>query len=590
MINRKNQNGVTIIAAIFIIVVLGFMGVMFLTMVNTGSLTAVNDLQSAQALYVAEGGLESAVTSLNTSTLGNRIACGNVTGNANLTIEPLGQGQFTVTGASVYSAAATTLNGAITNAATTINVKSTTGYAASGRIMIDRELIDYSGITPGTSTAFTNAVRGRDGTIASAHANGTSVGQDQCTITSTGGVPTIAAPAAQRQVTEGIQLQEGWVVGAPGAVAAQRPLFLRFPQTTWNIYDSTALNINAQLNSISMLSYADGWAVGVSTNPGTNKATALRWNGASWTNMAASLPATATQNLLSISMVSSTDGFAVGNNLAAVCGVAAGQPEILRWNGVAWNCVVPPTVPTLTGNYVTDLTAVVMLDTNNDGIADDGWAFGNNQYSTQLRWNIPCLGGAATGTWTDCSAYNWVTQGFNAVSMVTSTYGWAVGDLGTNVAGACNYVGGVGWPALSYLNNTTGNWVCPAAGTWPATRVNLNGVFMISFTDGWAVGASNGTRPAVFRWDTPCGGGALTGVWNDCTNATYVPAINQALNSVYCVDANDCWAVGNAGLILHWNGLTWSQVQAGLTALNLQEVYIIGPEQRPQAAWQEVVK
>jgi hypothetical protein len=56
--NKKNQNGVTIIAAIFIIVVLGFMGVMFLTMINTGSFTAVNDIQSAQALYVAEGGAE----------------------------------------------------------------------------------------------------------------------------------------------------------------------------------------------------------------------------------------------------------------------------------------------------------------------------------------------------------------------------------------------------------------------------------------------------------------------------------------------------------------------------------------------------
>ena len=589
MINRKNQNGVTIIAAIFIIVVLGFMGVMFLSMVNTGSFTAVNDIQSAQALYVAEGGMESAVTSLNTSTLGNRIACSNVTGNANLTIEPLGQGQFTVTGASVYSAAATTLNGAITNAATTINVKSTTGYAASGRIMIDRELIDYSGITPGTSTAFTNALRGRDGTTASAHANGTNVGQYQCTITSTGGVPTIAATTAQRQVTEGVQLQEGWAVGAPGAVAAQRPLFLRFPQTTWSIYDSTALNINAQLNGISMLSYADGWAVGVSTLAGTNRATLLRWGGASWTNLTASLPANANQNLNSIFMVSSADGFAVGDTGAGGGGTCTNNlPRMLRWNGVAWNCVAPPN---LNATYNTNLTTVVMLDTNNDGIADDGWAFGNNQYSTQLRWNIPCLGGAGTGTWTDCSAYNWVTQGFNAVSMVTPTYGWAVGNLGTNVAGACNYVGGVALPSLSYLNNTTGNWVCPAAGTWPATHVNLYGVFMISFTDGWAVGASNGTRPAVFRWDTPCGGGALTGVWNDCTSAAFVPAINQALNSVYCVDANDCWAVGNAGLILHWGGSPpWAQVQAGLTAQNLQEVYVVGPEQRPQAAWQELSK
>ena len=56
MMNKKNQNGVSLIAAVFIIIVLGFMGVMFLSLVNTGSLTSVSDMQSAQALSVAEGG------------------------------------------------------------------------------------------------------------------------------------------------------------------------------------------------------------------------------------------------------------------------------------------------------------------------------------------------------------------------------------------------------------------------------------------------------------------------------------------------------------------------------------------------------
>jgi hypothetical protein len=53
-----SQKGVSLIAAVFIIVILAFMGLMFLSMVNTASITAVNDIQSTRALYIAEGGVE----------------------------------------------------------------------------------------------------------------------------------------------------------------------------------------------------------------------------------------------------------------------------------------------------------------------------------------------------------------------------------------------------------------------------------------------------------------------------------------------------------------------------------------------------
>jgi Tfp pilus assembly protein PilX len=56
----ESQSGVSLIAAIFIIVVLAFMGVMFVSLINTGSLTSVNDMQSAQAFSIAEGGVEHA--------------------------------------------------------------------------------------------------------------------------------------------------------------------------------------------------------------------------------------------------------------------------------------------------------------------------------------------------------------------------------------------------------------------------------------------------------------------------------------------------------------------------------------------------
>ena len=58
------------------------------------------------------------------------------------------------------------LNGAITAADTTITVNSTAGYALTGSIEIDSEVIDYTGKT---DASFTGCTRGARGTVAAAH-------------------------------------------------------------------------------------------------------------------------------------------------------------------------------------------------------------------------------------------------------------------------------------------------------------------------------------------------------------------------------------------------------------------------------------
>lgn len=62
--------------------------------------------------------------------------------------------------------------GGINSSTTTITVQSTTGFPASGIILIQNELITYSGIT---SLTFTGCVRGVNGTTAAAHPNNTNV-------------------------------------------------------------------------------------------------------------------------------------------------------------------------------------------------------------------------------------------------------------------------------------------------------------------------------------------------------------------------------------------------------------------------------
>ena len=75
----------------------------------------------------------------------------------------------------------TTLDGGLTDSATTITVASTTGFDSSGTIFIENEQITYTGTT---STTFTGATRGANDTTASAHDSATQVAQFE-----SGGVP-----------------------------------------------------------------------------------------------------------------------------------------------------------------------------------------------------------------------------------------------------------------------------------------------------------------------------------------------------------------------------------------------------------------
>jgi len=68
--------------------------------------------------------------------------------------------------------ATTTLNGSITNSATSIVLTSASGFPTTGTVLIDNELITYSGVSTNTLTGCT---RGTNGTLAAAHSSGATV-------------------------------------------------------------------------------------------------------------------------------------------------------------------------------------------------------------------------------------------------------------------------------------------------------------------------------------------------------------------------------------------------------------------------------
>ncbi len=166
MMSFNNESGVTIIAAIFIIVVLGFMGMMFLTMVNTGSFTAVNDIQSTQALYIAEGGAEFHQRNLAQNLDWYRSTTDPIATDT----RTLGAGSFTVS----TSLPATLLRNRIPNSVSTapIRVYTTDRFPSAGYIQIEEdltgsgEIVQYTGIATDTFTGITRGVAGSAGSHA----------------------------------------------------------------------------------------------------------------------------------------------------------------------------------------------------------------------------------------------------------------------------------------------------------------------------------------------------------------------------------------------------------------------------------------
>jgi hypothetical protein len=554
------QRGFLLLSAVVLIVVAALVLTVMVYFSATGSHATARHLSSKQALFIAGTGLEHGVHALLSPDLGERLDCAAITGDASMTNIAFGDGRFTVTGgAPFYPAAPTTLSLAISDTDNTIPVNSLTGYAAAGRVLIGGEAIDYSEVATddatcggaGRAPCLVGAARGRDGTTAAAHAAGSPVGQFQCDLESEGDVPDPANARGKRILNQGVQLQEGWAVGENGTILRWAAGPAGIPAWT-----AAASPVNTDLNGISMLSYAEGWAVGDAFNPpgpGGDREAILLWNGTGWALLAESAAVPDT-DLNSVYCVNSDDCWAAGDEV--------GSEVILRWTGGPnWVRVGP-------------IGAIPNTDLNSVHCAgpDDCWAVGDEVGSEViLRWtggpNWARIGPDAAIDNTD----------LNNVFCLTDDDCWAVGD-------AFNPPGPGGDREVIMRWNGTG-WVQLAES--PAVPdEDLNRVFCVEADDCWAVGDSGAgaaQRPLILHWN-----GATWATNNSNLN------INQDLSDVYCVTSNDCWAVGDAGgggqrpLMLHWDGSAWSVQNSGLNVnQDLVAVHVIGARQRPRMAWHE---
>ncbi len=394
-------------------------------------------------------------------------------------------------------------------------------------------------------------------------------------------VPTIPATAFEFSSVFMNTASDAWAVGTAGEI-------LHYDGVNWGTVTSPTLT---ELTSISFgppltgpFNPNDGWAVGRATSsligpppppPLTTEPTIIHWNGFMWTKGVA---IGATNDLYAVFMLSSGDVWAVGGGTdpTATC-VGPICPVILHFTGGSWNTVTPPP-----GSYI--LSSVFMVSPT------EGWAVGCSGTPDQCVTMPRAPGGSGiilhytvtggVGSWAIFPAP--VTPvplpPLNSVFMLGPNEGWAVGDSGAVPGGT----------VLHYT-------VTGGVGTWSVVTVtalpvgaNLNSVFMLSRTSGWAVGGilppGPPAGPVIIYWD---------GTHWTLVSTPTVPggplASPPTLRSIYCPASNDCWAVGNIGdplqlvvTIFHWDGIAWTHITLAPSLLglpmippNLNSVYMI---------------
>ena len=565
-LGKNAQSGFSIVATVMIMMILALFAAVAVSLVTTGAGIGLQEEQGDAAFYIAEGGLEKASYYIinqkdSACTADETCACDGLTG-ADFTNVSLGAGTFTVTSPDSDQKYITTatLNTGIDAIQTTIPVSSDPQgvYATSGRIMIDREVIEYTFLT---ATTFEGCKRGVAGTTAASHASGTRVGQKQCVITSTGAISTNPLVSSiQRKVSTVAELQEGWAVGGVALptdnlrsvhctdanncwAVGDNGTIARWNGTVWNDVTASLSPTTENLNSVYCVSGTDCWAVGDPGGVAAQRPLTLRWNGASWTAQDNSA-LNERQRLRSVYCTATDNCWAVGDP-----GNAANErPFILWWNGTSWarkNDGVTNERQRLRSVYCT--------------ATDNCWAVGDPDNAANERPLILFWDGTS---WARRNSILNINETLNSVFMVSTDNGWAVGNTGTIIRWD-----GTSWSLWQQANATALRWNSASwsdrSGLLPIGINELNSVSMLSYADGWAVGRRINGNSTVVRWNG-----------TNWSSVQPSPAVNRNLNSVFAISANDGWAVGGAGTIIRWNGISWSTV-ASPTGNVLNSIFML---------------
>jgi hypothetical protein len=160
-----------LVAAVFLIVVIAFFGLIMVSLVSTQSFSSMNEVQSDRAYYLAEGGMEFAQRALAENLNWYR----STTDPILIPATNLGAGTFNVS----MTLPVTMLRNRMVAGAPTMTAYTTGRFPAAGFLQIDDditgsgEFVRYTGIAGNTFTGLTRGeMVGTVGSVASDHSRG----------------------------------------------------------------------------------------------------------------------------------------------------------------------------------------------------------------------------------------------------------------------------------------------------------------------------------------------------------------------------------------------------------------------------------
>lgn len=339
-----------------------------------------------------------------------------------------------------------------------------------------------------------------------------------------------------------------------------------------------------QLVALAMVSPDEGWAVGA-------EGTIVHYHNGVWARVSSPI-AQEGGALYSVAMVSASEGWAVGD-----------YGTILHYHNGAWNVVAntPPQIePTATPQLNLSqysLHSISMIS------PIEGWAVGNTQppvidpktgQPTQDR-NIggdPIILHYHQGRWTPdalpdfkgylrcgSSQYPCPLIALNGISMVSASEGWAVG----NTVLPMIYHGVVDGFTLGLLLHYSG-------GKWTLVDVQaarLSRIVMRSATDGWIIGGGIGSVRSVpgqyvaLHYD----GQRWTPVNNPMLNNIAPISISATAHGEVWISGVDYSAsVGSEdgnepAVLLHYDGQRWSKIDPHVANARLSGLFFGSPDE-----------
>jgi hypothetical protein len=327
-----------------------------------------------------------------------------------------------------------------------------------------------------------------------------------------------------------------WAVG----VAGPAELVEEWTGIQWVTVDSESPPITddavigqAELSAVSCASSTDCWAVGQYSGEGMIQTFVEQLQGAGWLLGSGANSSEASQDSLSgVTCADATDCVAVGDDGATGSDFGPSALTEQLYQPPAWSTAGSPA-----GDVLYSDTCVG---------PDECWAVGTeaNANGTLILENT----GDGWGTVSSPSAGADANNDLYGVTCANPTDCWAVGDYQSPGDVAVR-------PLIEWYDGSTWSSVsspAPGSSTW------LFGVACASSTECWAVGeyvdtAINEYQPLILEYN----GTAWAVALNDYGNS---------LDSVTCVSVNDCWAVGTLydssdqyqTLVYQYSGGQWS--------------------------------